>query len=159
MRLLLSVTLPLYALDQLTKWLVVRSIEFESGRSIIPGFFDLVYFGNTGAAFSFLSHGNGAFAVLSLVTLCMLGVFAARGAFVNPATRFGVALLCAGVLGNVTDRLLHGHVIDFLLFDLHVPFAHPWPAFNVADSCICLATALFIFTSLREQKTTADAPS
>ena len=48
-------------------------------------------------------------------------------------------------MGNLTDRLLHGHVIDFLLFDLHVPLAHPWPAFNVADSCICIAVAASSF--------------
>ena len=53
-------------------------------------------------------------------------------------------------MGNLTDRLLHGAVIDFLLFDLHVPFAHPWPAFNVADACICIAVGCFIIHSFRE---------
>jgi len=69
-----------------------------------------------------------------------------------------LALLLAGVLGNLTDRLLYGHVIDFLLFDLHVPLAHPWPAFNVADSCISIAVVLFIVHSFRaEKKTTQPA--
>lgn len=152
MKLFLGLTLPLYALDQLTKWLVARSIPFESGRTVIPGFFDLVHFGNTGAAFSSFSNSNTAFMVLSLGTLVALAFYAWRGAFQQRWTRLGVALLCAGVLGNLTDRLVHQHVIDFLLFDLHVPFAHPWPAFNVADSCICLATALFILTSFRETR-------
>ena len=61
-----------------------------------------------------------------------------------------LALLLAGVMGNLTDRITHGHVIDFLLFDLHIPFAHPWPAFNVADSCICIAVGCFIFHSFRQ---------
>src|SRR5581483_11806881 len=136
--LFLFVTLPLYALDQLTKWLVIHSIPFESGRTIIPGFFDLVHFGNTGAAFSSFSNSNTAFIVLSLFTLCLLAFYEMRGAFQRASTRVGVAMLCAGVLGNVTDRIIHKHVVDFLLFDLHVPFANPWPAFNVADSCICV---------------------
>jgi len=57
------------------------------------------------------------------------------------------ALLFSGVLGNLTDRLLHGAVIDFLSFDLHIPFANPWPSFNVADSCICIAAVLFVAAS------------
>src|SRR5437870_13433522 len=63
-----------------------------------------------------------------------------------------LALLLAGVLGNLTDRLLYGHVIDFLLFDLHVRYADPWPAFNVADSCISIAVVLFIIHSFCRQK-------
>jgi signal peptidase II len=63
-----------------------------------------------------------------------------------------LALLLAGVAGNLTDRLCYGHVIDFLLFDLHVPFAHPWPAFNVADSSICIAVVCFLIYSLREKR-------
>jgi signal peptidase II len=63
-----------------------------------------------------------------------------------------LALLLAGILGNLTDRLLHGHVIDFLLFDLHVPLAHPWPAFNVADSCICIAVICFIVHAFKRQE-------
>jgi signal peptidase II len=62
-----------------------------------------------------------------------------------------LALLLAGVLGNLTDRLTHGHVIDFLLVNLHVRFADPWPAFNVADSCICIAVICFIIHTLRQK--------
>jgi len=147
------ITLPLFSLDQLTKWLVARTIPFEDEpRVVIPNFFALVHYGNTGAAFSSFSNSNTAFIVLSLVTLCVLGVYALRGAFKERWTQTGIALLTAGVLGNLTDRIIHKHVIDFLLFDLHVPFAHPWPAFNVADSCICVAAFTFIISSLREKK-------
>ena len=55
-------------------------------------------------------------------------------------------------MGNLTDRFLHGHVIDFALFDLHVPFAHPFPAFNVADSCIFIAVVCFITHSFRQSR-------
>ncbi len=149
-RLFAAITLPLYALDQLTKWAVVRHFEFGDDRVVIPGFFDLVRWHNTGAAFSILSNSNAFFIALSGVAVVVLAVLAWRGKFRGGLSRVAWALLLSGVLGNLTDRLLHGYVVDFLLFDLHVPFAHPWPAFNVADSCICVATVLFFRQSLRE---------
>ncbi len=139
--------LPLYALDQLTKWLVVRHISPDAPVTVIPGWFDLVYWTNTGAAFSMLSHSNGFFLVLSSVALVVLAVLYRRGAFDAPWPRAGFCLLVPGVLGNLTDRLARGSVVDFLLFDLHVPGAHPWPAFNVADSCICVAVGCFLIGS------------
>ncbi|MEA3209917.1 MAG: signal peptidase [Chthoniobacter sp.] len=149
MKLLLALALPLYALDQATKWWVVTHLDFGSQQPVVPGFFDLVYFGNTGAAFSMFRNNNLFFVVLSLVTLVALLIATARDAFRDLPSRCGVGLLVAGILGNVTDRLIHHHVVDFLLFDLHVPFANPWPAFNVADSCICVAVGLFIVATLR----------
>jgi len=146
------ITLPLYALDQLTKWLVLRALDYQEMRPVVPGFFDLVRFHNTGAAFSMFSNSNAFFIGLSAVALAVLAILARRGTFRGSMMRIGLALLLAGILGNLTDRLLHGYVVDFLLFDLHIPFAHPWPAFNVADSCICTATALFLWQSFREPK-------
>jgi len=151
-RLLLGVTLPLYLLDQVTKALVLRFINPDEPRVVIPGFFDIVQWHNTGAAFSMLTNNNAFFIALSSVALIALAVFARRGAFRGGWIAFGAALLAAGILGNLTDRLLHGFVVDFLLFDLHVPFASPWPAFNVADSCICAAAGIFVVTSLFEKK-------
>jgi signal peptidase II len=142
-----------YALDQVTKWLAIRAIPFETGEvTVIPGFFSLVHWGNTGAAFSSFSDKNAMFIGLSLATLIVIGVFAMRGAFQHTATRVAVSLLSAGVLGNVTDRIWHHHVVDFLLFDLHVRFANPWPAFNVADSCICIAACVLIASSWMEER-------
>jgi signal peptidase II len=152
MKYLLLITLPFYALDQLTKWLVVRNFELYSQHPVIPGFFDLVYFQNTGAAFSAFSNNNFFFILLSVVVLAALAFFYLRGAFAGVFMRLGFALLVAGILGNLTDRILHSHVIDFLLFDFHVKFANPWPAFNVADSCICVAAAIFVITSFRDEK-------
>lgn len=148
----------LYALDQATKFAVTASIPFETGeRPVIPGFFSLVDWGNTGAAFSSFSQKNGMFIGLSAVTLAVLAFCAFRGMFRQGWTRAAVCLLTAGVLGNCTDRILHGHVIDFLLFDLHVPYAHPWPAFNVADSCICVAAFLFIAGGWLEERKAKEA--
>ena len=144
--------LSLYALDQATKWLVIRALPFDSERPVIPGFFTLVHWVNTGAAFSSFSEKNGVFIVISAITLVALAVFAIRGAFQQAATRVALCLLSAGVLGNLTDRIRHHHVVDFLLFNLHVPFANPWPAFNVADSCICIAAGILVVSAWREER-------
>jgi signal peptidase II len=141
-----------YALDQATKWLVIRSLPLEGERTIIPGFFTLVHWGNTGAAFSSFSDKNSVFIILSALTLVVMAIFAIRGAFQHAATRLSVCLLSAGVLGNVTDRIRHHHVVDFLLFNLHVPFADPWPAFNVADSCICMAAGILVISAWFEER-------
>ena len=111
-----------------------------------------MYFGNTGAAFSAFTGNNAFFIGLSAVAFIGLIVFYLRGAFPDRLARWGVGLLLAGILGNVTDRLLHGHVVDFLLFDLHVRFANPWPAFNVADSCICTAAGFFLLGAFLESR-------
>jgi signal peptidase II len=155
MKLLLAVVLPLYALDQATKWWIVRNFAPHEQRPVIPGFFDLCYWMNTGAAFSLGSGNNWFFVVISLVALAGLAIFAWRGGFPDRLSRIAAALVTAGILGNLTDRLLHGHVVDFLLFDLHVRFANPWPAFNVADSAICIAVGLFLIASFREGKQAA----
>ena len=155
MKFLASVTLPLYALDQATKWWIVHHFVMHEDRPVIGNFFDLVYYGNTGAAFSVLTGNNTFFVALSVVALAALVFFFYRGAFKDKPSRWAVALLMAGILGNLTDRLVRGHVVDFLLFNLHVKYADPWPAFNVADSCICTATGLFIISALFERKPAA----
>ncbi|MBA3832673.1 MAG: signal peptidase II [Chthoniobacterales bacterium] len=147
MRLLFLLTLPLYALDQLTKLLVLRFIDPAEPRVLIPDFFALVHVTNSGAAFGSFANNNGFFIALSCVALVVVTVLLLRREFSDAWRRIALALLLAGILGNFTDRLLHGHVIDFLLFDLHVRFADPFPAFNVADSCICIAVLCFIVHS------------
>lgn len=152
MKFLASVTLPLYALDQATKWWIVHHFELGERRTVMVDFFYLVYLGNTGAAFSVFTGNNAFFVALSAVALAALLWFFHRGAFKDRPSRWAVALLLAGILGNLTDRLNHGHVVDFLLFNLHVRYADPWPAFNVADSCICTATGLFVLSAVFERK-------
>jgi signal peptidase II len=149
-----AVALPLYALDQLSKWWIVKNFAPLEQRVVIEDFFDLCYFMNTGAAFSIGTGNNWFFIVISIAALAGLLFFHARGAFSDALSRWGSALVMAGILGNLTDRLVHGHVVDFLLFDLHVRYANPWPAFNVADSCICIAVGLFLIASFREGKRT-----
>jgi len=151
-------TLPLYLLDQATKWVVLWQMRepYVDKIVVIPNFFYLVHWRNTGAAFSFMRDSNWFFLGLSAVALAVLIVMAWRGTFRSRLGGIGWALLLAGILGNLTDRILHGSVVDFLLFDLHIPFANPWPAFNVADACICVAAGLFIWQAWRDERDKKD---
>jgi signal peptidase II len=154
MKYILLLTLPLYILDQVTKGLVLRYIHPDDPpRLIVPEFFALVNVTNDGAAFGSFKNNNTFFIVLSCVAFVFVFALLLRHSRIrDPLRDISLALLLGGIMGNLTDRFLHGHVIDFALFDLHVPFAHPWPAFNVADSCIFIAVACFIIHSLKKRK-------
>lgn len=163
MKFLCSVALPIYIVDQLTKWATIQGEASGAlPRVVIEGFFELVYWKNTGAAFSMGTGRNTFFIAISIVALIGLLIAWRKNVFPDTPSRWGVALLLGGILGNLTDRLLHGHVVDMLLFDLHVPMANPWPAFNVADSAICIAVGFFFYGSLRagaEAKLKATTPA
>ncbi len=152
MKLILFVSLPLYALDQLTKNLVLRFISPYEARIIVPDFFSLVNVTNTGAAFGSFKGNNVFFILISIIALVVVTILLLRARLRDAWRDLSLALLLTGILGNLTDRLLYGHVIDFLLFNLHVRYADPWPAFNVADSCISIAVVLFIIHSFWKQK-------
>ena len=146
----LSISLPLYVADQLTKYLAQRNIATDEMVPVIPGVLNFVHVHNTGAAFGMMRNNNLFFIALSLVALTVITVLAMRGRFHGKLTKAGAALLVSGVMGNLTDRFLHQHVIDFI--DVILPWYGHWPAFNIADSCICVAAAFFIISSFLDGK-------
>ena len=152
MKFILFLSLPLYALDQLTKHWVVQSIGPYDVRIVVPDFFNLVNVTNDGAAFGSFKGNNTFFVVISIIAMVVVTVLLVRPRRSDPWRDVSLALLLAGILGNLTDRLVYGHVIDFLLFNLHIRYADPWPAFNVADACISIAVVLFIIQSFGKQK-------
>ena len=135
-------------LDQITKIAITRMFEYGESHPI-TSFFNLVLVYNKGAAFSFLANQGGwqryFFTVLgiaaALFIIYLLKKHAGQRLFC-----WALALILGGAIGNVIDRLMYGHVIDFL--DFHVKNWH-WPAFNVADSAIFIGAALFIIDELR----------
>ncbi|HXI83260.1 MAG TPA: signal peptidase II [Verrucomicrobiae bacterium] len=133
-------------LDQVTKWLVVRSLSEEEIRVVISGFFSLVNWPNTGTAWSILKDCNLVLAVVSL--LALLGMYLFRHAFQlnRPGSRVALGLITGGIIGNLIDRVRVHHVTDFLYF--YVGQYH-WPAFNVADSAICIGVGLYLILSWR----------
>ncbi len=158
MRFILFLSLPLFALDQWTKQLVLRFVSPDESRVVVRDFFSLVDVTNTGAAFGSFRNNNTLFIVISTAALLVVVTLLVRRHPTDTWRDVSLALLLAGILGNLTDRLLYRHVIDFLLFDLHVRFAHPWPAFNVADSCISIAVVLFVIHSFWTGKRPAARP-
>lgn len=154
MKYIFLLSLPLYALDQWTKHLVLQSVAPNGDFPVVPNFFHIVNITNTGAAFGSFRGNNTFFVALSCIALLVVVFLLVRHRASDLWRDISLALLLAGILGNLTDRLLHGHVIDFLVFYLHfASWANPWPAFNVADSCICIAVVCFIIHSFLEKKT------
>jgi signal peptidase II len=149
---ILFLSLPLYALDQWTKQVVLRFINPDEPRIVVPDFFSVVNVTNTGAAFGSFRGNNGFFIIISSIAFLIVVTLLVRQHPRSLWRDVSLALLLAGILGNLTDRLVYGHVIDFLLFNLHVPHADPWPAFNVADSCISIAVVLFVVHSFWKEK-------
>ncbi len=156
LRLLLLLSLPLYVIDQLTKYWIVHVEKFPlrgPGREVIKDFFTLHYVDNTGIAFGNFNQGaysNYIFGAFAIGALALITWLYRKGYFPGALSRVAIALLVAGVCGNFTDRLVYGHVVDFLSFDLHIKFANPWPSFNVADSCVVVAAILLAIVSFTE---------
>lgn len=134
----------LIALDLITKQWVTQTLLLGEVVPVIPGL-NLTLAHNTGAAFSFLAN-EGGWQRIVLSTIAMLVSF---GFFVwlmrTPAkqrwTCFGLACIIGGAIGNLCDRIYYGYVIDFI--DVYVG-VHHWPAFNVADSAICVGAVLLL---------------
>lgn len=139
-------------LDQWSKWAVLSSFQYRERVNVIPSFFDLTLVYNPGAAFSFLADQGGwqkyFFLVLAvavsayLVRAILRDEFAALG-------KIGAAMIIGGASGNVIDRLIHGHVVDFLLFYWQNWF---YPAFNIADSFICVGAVLAVLDNIVHRK-------
>ena len=134
------------ALDQFTKWLVLKTIPEYQEKIVIPGFFDLVHRDNTGAAWSLFTGNNAVLAAVALVALVAL-YFSRHHFSANTLTgQIAFGLIFGGIIGNLTDRLLPGRhaVVDFLYFFLQRRGGDDlgFPAFNVADSAICTGVAL-----------------
>jgi signal peptidase II len=144
----LGIAVAVIVLDQITKIWIASTFQLGDARRVTP-FFDIVRAHNRGAAFSFLNDASG----WQRWFFIGLGIVAA-GFIVWMLKRHGgqrvfgwaLALILGGALGNVIDRVLHGHVIDFI--QVHWK-SHYFPSFNVADSAITIGAALLILDELR----------
>lgn len=145
LRLLFFVTIPLFVLDQLTKWATLAFIPLNHEVPIIPGFFNLVHVLNTGSAFG-LMKGWFNFHIVFAAAMTVVMFWLLFRKTTDNLSRLAAALILAGIFGNIMDRLRLGHVIDFL--DFYIGDYH-WPAFNVADSAIVIAVGLFLWASFK----------
>lgn len=143
----------LVALDQATKLLVARTVNLYQSITVIPGFFNITRIHNKGAIFGTFSQTSNklVFALLTAASLAALALVIYYF-FKTPAgdklMKVALTLIMAGALGNQFDRLIRGHVIDFL--DFYVGQAH-WPFFNAADSCITIGACLMLVILFRRK--------
>ncbi len=157
-------------LDQITKFWILKNFYLGETRPVIPGYFDLVYVTNRGAAFGMFSdwHSNYQtwfFFIVTLVAFAVLFVLYKNTQPDDRKTQIPLAMIFGGALGNIMDRVMRGEVTDFLSFhwqnkiadfDLlgkHFRFPLTWPAFNIADAAItCGALFLVIKTIFFDKK-------
>ncbi len=148
----LNLSLLVLILDQASKWLVVQSMQLYQSIPLMPGF-NLTYVHNTGAAFSLLSEAGGwqrwFFAFIALAISVILTLWLMRLKQHETLMAAALSLILGGAIGNLIDRLLYGYVIDFL--DLYYQNWH-WPAFNIADSAICVGVAFMLLESSIHKK-------
>lgn len=155
-RRILAVAAVIFACDQLTKWLALCKLIEGDEIVVIPGFFNLTLRFNTGAAWSMLSGNNAVLAVVALAALVALYLARHHFSAHRLLGQFAFGLIFGGIIGNLCDRLLPSRqaVVDFLHFYLArrgpaAPF--DFPAFNVADSAICVGVGLIFLLNWRNE--------
>jgi len=160
--LVFSIIIPIVILDHITKQLIHRNFKFHESMQIIPGFFNLTYVRNLGAAWGLFSDANDFYRIpffwtISILAIIGISVWLYLIPFTDKLKIFTLSLILSGAIGNFLDRtpLFHsgGYVIDFL--DFYITFGNKtyhWPAFNVADSAISISIFLLLIVIYREEK-------
>ena len=148
-------------LDLWTKALVLARIDLHESIPVIPNFFQLVHVRNTGAAFGIGANASSRIVPLllnagAIAVFCVVVVYALRSAATDRLLQTGLHLILGGAIGNLFDRFRFGYVIDFL--DVYAG-SHHWPAFNVADSAICVGIALLFLDMRKKPEEIAEARS
>ncbi len=133
-------------LDRLAKWAVASNIALHDSVVVIPGFLRLTHVQNTGAAFGLFAESSaqwkvGALVSFSILALVVVSALLWKNSHSLSTTTIGLSLILGGAMGNLWDRMVSGHVVDFL--DFYVGSYH-WPAFNVADSAIVVGAILLV---------------
>jgi signal peptidase II len=157
----LTIAAAVIVLDALSKWLVSTHIDTHEAIPVIPDFFQLVHVRNTGAAFGIGANAESRLVPLLLNTgaiavFCLVVVYAMRSAVEDRVLQSGLHLVLGGAIGNLIDRFRLGYVVDFL--DVYVG-SHHWPAFNVADSAICIGIALLFLDMKRKPEERVQVPT
>lgn len=134
------------ALDRFSKWIVAKTIPLHESISVIPGFFKLTHVTNAGAAFGLFSDSPSELRIVvliffSLLALVVVSALLWRHTQGLNSTAFALSLILGGALGNLWDRILSRHVVDFLEFYIG---QYVWPDFNIADSAIVVGAAILM---------------
>jgi signal peptidase II len=153
-RRIILLALAVLFLDQLTKQLVIHMIESEGERVVIRGFFKFVHWNNTGAAWSMFMGNNGVLAVIAVMALITLFFTKHHFEAHTLAGQIALGFIFGGISGNLLDRIRLHHVTDFIYFYMQRRGASEiyFPAFNVADSAICVGVGLMFLLSLKADR-------
>jgi signal peptidase II len=152
----LILTAGVIVLDAFTKWLITSNLPLHSSIGVIDGLFQIVHVRNTGAAFGIGANSGSTLVPLllnggAIVVFFIVVVYSIRARLSDRVLQSGLHLILGGAIGNLIDRFRFGSVVDFL--DVFVTFGgreHHWPAFNVADSAICIGMALLFLDMWRK---------
>jgi signal peptidase II len=155
----LLVAVAILFLDQWSKGSITRMLGLHESREVLGDFFLLTSVRNSGAAFGLFANFESSLKSIFLNSVAVaafiaVSLYAFRSHFKSVRLQLGLALVLGGAVGNLIDRVRYGYVVDFLLFGVG---GHYWPAFNVADSAICVGVALLALDMLR-QKPVSPAP-
>lgn len=152
----LVIALCVLALDQTTKFFILRYVQehYLATREYLTSgnhWVDITYATNTGAAFSIFPNQQKFFIIVTVIALAAILVYLLRNRNLPKLPVTGLAFIFGGATGNLTDRLVHGRVTDFI--DFHWNEIYHWPTFNVADSFICIGVALlFLYLLIQENQ-------
>jgi len=151
---LLIFCLGILLLDQWTKSLIVERLPLYQRVEVIQGFFNLTHVRNTGGAFGIFGGERSGIGSLIFVAVSLIAIGAIIFLFIRiredeKILALSFSLVLSGAIGNLIDRLRYGEVVDFL--DFHLSIYH-WPAFNVADSVICIGIGLMALELLRRDR-------
>ena len=138
------------ALDRATKWAISNRLSVHDSIQVIPGFFRIVHAENPGAAFGIFADSPSPLKVglligFSIIALLIVSALLWKNSHHLSATSVGLSLILGGAIGNLWDRIVNRHVVDFLLFYIG---RYQWPAFNIADSAIVVGAGLLVFEIL-----------
>ncbi len=136
-------------LDQITKFLIQRNFALYESWALVPGFFNLRYIQNTGAAWGLFAGQHLWLALLSVLVLVLLVVFRRSFFRVHLTDQLAFGLMIGGITGNFIDRVRLNYVVDFL--DFHWRGYH-FPAFNVADAAICVGVGFYMLSQVLQTR-------
>jgi signal peptidase II len=165
-KLFFIIVIPIFVLDQFTKWLIVHNMYLGESIPVIPNIFDIVYVTNKGAAFGVFAqlpdhYRIPLFYILSTFATVIIVYYLVRLPLAKRGILLCLYLILGGACGNLYDRMFRGEVVDFLSFHWYNQWANwqilgwkwsfklEWPSFNVADMAISLATILLMILILK----------
>mgnify|MGYP001578110825 CR=1 FL=1 len=151
--LILILSLSVFVLDQITKYIVYTNMRYHQSIQVIGDFFMITYTRNSGAAFSILSNVNSSFRTpfflsISIVTISLIIIFYKRIAVKGKWYQISFGFILGGAFGNLLDRIRWGNIVDF--FDFGIKNIR-WPVFNIADSSICIGVGILFLLMMKDK--------